>query len=114
MATLPDIRPDYANTSKSVKPRVIKNDFGDGYSQRTADGLNNTLATWNVGWIGRPTADIDTLETFFEDNKGYIAFEWTPERESVEKKFICSEWSRSFVWNGNDSITAKFEEVSDL
>jgi phage-related protein len=114
MATLPNIRPDYANTTKSVKPRIIKNEFGDGYSQRIADGINNMLATWDVGWTGRVKADIDTLEAFFETHGGYIAFEWTPERESVEKKFICTEWSRTYVANYNDSITAKFEEVSDL
>jgi phage-related protein len=114
MATLPNIRPDYANTTKSVKPRVIKNEFGDGYSQRIADGINSTLAEWSVGWTGRVKADIDTLEAFFEGLKGYIAFEWTPERESVEKKFICPEWTRTYIWDGNDSITAKFEEVSDL
>lgn len=114
MSTLPNIRPDYANTSKKVKPRVIWNEFGDGYSQRTADGINNTGAEWRVGWQGRIISDIDTLEAFFEARGGHEEFDWTPEREGSSKKFVCREWTRTFVANGNDSIRATLVEVFDL
>jgi phage-related protein len=114
MATLPNIRPDYANTSRKNEPRVLWNSFGDGYSQRAADGINNDPAEWTLGWIGRPLADINTLDDFFKARKGFEAFDWTPERETTSKKFVCKTWNRSFVWNGNDSITATFIQVFDI
>jgi len=114
MATLPSIRPSLTS-SKSVKARILKNEFGDGYSQRAADGLNNTPASWTLIWGGRTKADIDTLEAFFEGLGGWDTIEWTPEHESTEKKFICTEWSRSFYDNDeNDTLTAKLEQVYDL
>ena len=114
--TFPSFRPTVQATTKTSKPRVIKNAFGDGYSQRMADGINTNLQVWNLGWT-KLEADIDTIEAFLDSHNGYIAFYWPPERESVARKFICPEWSRTFILGkdgGIDTITAKFEEVSDL
>jgi len=113
MASLPSITPSLSS-SKSVKARILKNEFGDGYSQRAADGLNNTPATWTLTWIGQVYTDMDTLEAFFEARGGWDTIEWTPYREATEKKFICTEWSRSFQGASNDTITAKLEQVYDL
>jgi phage-related protein len=113
MATLPSIRPSLIS-NKKVKARILQNTFGDGYSQRAADGLNSTPSVWMLTWGGRTVSEIDTLEAFFEARGGWDDFDWTPERESSSKKFICKEWSRSFVANDNDTITAKLEEVYDL
>ena len=112
--TFPDYRPSFQGTSKSTKPKVIKNDFGDGYSQRTADGLNFKPQDWGVSFEGFKVAEINTIESFLDDHGGYIAFWWTPERGSTSKKFICPEWTRTFIAEHNDNLTAKFEEVSDL
>ena len=113
MASLPDINPSLTS-SKRVKARVLMNNFGDGYSQRSADGLNNTPAEWTLVWAGQVKSDIDTLEAFFEARGGWEEFDWTPERESTSKKFICKEWSRSFQGSDNDTITAKLTQVYDL
>jgi phage-related protein len=114
--TFPNYRPVVQGTTKTSKPRVIKNAFGDGYSQRTVDGINANLQTWNLTWT-KLEADIDTIESFLDDHGGYIAFYWTPERESTQRKFICPEWSRTYILgkdDGIDTLIAKFEEVSDL
>jgi len=113
MASLPSITPSITST-KSVKARILKNEFGDGYSQRAADGLNNTPAEWSLTWAGQSYTDIDTLEAFFEGLGGWDTIEWTPYREGTEKKFICTEWSRSFDGAFNDTLSAKLEEVYDI
>jgi len=111
--TLPDITPSMSS-SKKVNARILKNEFGDGYSQRAADGLNNTPSEWSLTWAGQNKDDIDTLEAFFEARGGWDAFNWIPYRESSTKQFTCSEWSRNFDGAHNDTLTAKLDEVYDL
>ena len=112
--TFPNYRPSFQGTTKNSKPRVIKNDFGDGYSQRTVDGLNPNLQMWDLAWEGYHVDETDTMEDFLDEHGGYISFWWTPERSSTPRKFICPEWSRTFIAEHNDTLSAKFEEVSDL
>lgn len=114
MATLPStIEPTIEGTQKSVEPRVLINNFGDGYRQRAADGINNVRQTWTVEFIGS-TTNIDIYDAFFEARKGYDAFDWTPPHESTARKFTCSKWQRIYVGPSTDRIIAQFTEEFDL
>lgn len=113
MANLPTtIEPTYAGTSKSTKTRVRRMQFGDGYSQRAADGINTVTQEWSVEWVGT-TTQIDELEDFLYARGGVEDFDWTPKRESSARKFTCPEWGRTYI-NNTDSLTAKFVEEFDL
>jgi len=110
MATLPSISHDMA-ISKNITPNVLTTDLGDGYAQRATDGINNMREEWSISWTNRPAADITTLEDFFMARKGSESFDWTAPRASSSKKYICTDWSRTYSHNDNDSLDASFIEV---
>ena len=110
------LQPDYANLVRNTKTRILVNNFGDGYRQRAADGLNPTLKEYDVGWIGSDT-DIKELVDHFEEREGYQDFTWTPPDNSSEYKWTCEEWSRVQISDTGDGIaklTAHFRQEFDL
>lgn len=114
MANLPTtLKTTYQGSNKTTKTRVRRTQFGDNYSQRSADGINTVTQEWNLEWVGSIT-DINELETFLSARGGVESFSWTPERESSSRKFTCPEWSRSYKSNELDVLTAVLIEESDL
>lgn len=90
------------------EPRVLAAQFGDGYEQRVADGINNNLPKWNLTFIG----ETDTIAAARAQLNGYggvTAFTWTPQGES-EVTVVCRRWSRASEVNAG-TLTAVFEEV---
>lgn len=51
--------------------------FGDGYSQSTADGINNQMDTWPMAFSG-DSVKIAAIKAFLDATKGYQSFLWTP------------------------------------
>lgn len=99
------------SAKESRKPRIIVAQFGDGYSQRVRDGLNNDMAVWDLAFNNQTTANATSIETFFATQGGTTVFDWTPPNSASSKKFICREWTRTEVSYNVVSITAKFEQV---
>ena len=111
MATFPSITPTIAS-SRSTKARVLRADFGDGYTARVTDGINVIKDTWDVEWLVSET-DADTITDFLEARAGAENFDWTAPGESSSKKWICEEWTRNYVSSEHTSISAIFEQVFD-
>lgn len=109
----PPLNPD-GGGDKAVEPRVLRVDFGDGYSQRAGDGLNTMLDRITATWGLLTPAQADEIEAFFRARGGHEAFWWTPPHESDPRKFICVSWRRRWARAGYDAITAVFEHVADL
>lgn len=95
-------------------PRVLRANFGDGYSQRAGDGLNAQLRTFQVAWSDFSDVDIATLQDGFRALGGYQAFNWTPPKDSLPGKFIAPTWKKSASRPNASSLTASFQEVADL
>ena len=72
--TFPAIAPDYASGPVETKPRTLKSPFGDGYVQRSGDGLNNFPRTWAPTWTNITNSQADTIESFLRSKGGYTAF----------------------------------------
>lgn len=103
-----------ADSGKKVAVRIKRSDFGDGYTQRSKDGLNTIDKKYTFNWNVLTPAQVDEIEAFFEARGGYEAFFYTPPRESVPVKFICIEWSRGYSNGEADSVSATFEKVFDI
>lgn len=99
--------PVYGAT-ETTRARVLKAQFGDGYVQRVADGINNYPRTWSLTF-SKTQSDIETILTFLETEGGVTSFDWTPPRGSAGK-WICEEWNTS-VNDGYDQLTVQFTEV---
>jgi len=109
MVAFPDISPDFGFAEKS-KPRVIKHQFGDGYSQRLSDGINVDLKQFDLTFNNLPTTDMTTIKDFLEARGGWEQFDWTPP-DGVLGKYHCPTWGRSKVDAGTWNMSAIFVEV---
>lgn len=111
MATF-TISPAWAPVS-TRRPRILSTKFGDGYEQRGADGIHPDLQSWQLTFGPMPTAEADTIETFFvTNNVAVVAFDWTPPRGAASK-FLCRTWSRTASSPTADRLTATFDEVPE-
>ena len=114
MVDFPNYPVSYGSDS-SFKVKVLEASFGDGYTQRTPDGINNIQEIWSVQWDRLDTTSRDEIIDFFVARKGSESFNWTPPRQSLPKKFYCKDWSSTPVeGEGLFNIKAKFEQVFDI
>ena len=72
-----NINPD-RGLKADQQPRVLTADYGDGYQQRVAAGINNTPESWNLTWRNRTSAEANKIVGFLETQAGVTAFDWYP------------------------------------
>lgn len=93
----------------SSEPRVRRVQFGDGYEQRTADGLNNDLKKYGVT-VKVSRDEGKYTEAFLTEHGGHRAFLWTPPYSYVPVPVVCRKWT-SRVDLLKVVFTATFEQV---
>lgn len=103
--------PSYAGTSKDSKLKLRKAQFGDGYAQRTAVGINSVGQIWQVALDNRSQTDKDAIEAFLKAASTGVSFNWTPPGEAIAVKVICEEWGVAPVGFEVFTINAVFEQV---
>lgn len=100
--------PSYS-VNLSTRPRVRSAQFGDGYTQRVADGINASPRIWSVTFNG-DAARLDPIDTFLANEGGVTSFVWVPPT-GVTGKWLCSEWSRNIAGYNDETLSATFTEV---
>lgn len=107
---------DASPPSGDKSARVLRTDFGDGYSQRAAHGINNIDDRWSITSIPLSSSDLQTLSSFFSTHGGYQAFYWTPPDSSTPLKFTCEKWSVSGIEGsgGKYQLSATLRREFDL
>ena len=113
MATTFTYVPDRGFT-RNTKPRVLTYQFGDGYSQRVNDGINNMPSIYNLTFSGRSVTQADAIIAFLTATEGRRYFLWTPPGESYQIKVIASEWSMTHDTSVSRNISVTFTQVFDL
>lgn len=61
----PDMRSQYGGA-----PKLITLSLGDGYEQRSQDGINHDLGNYKVSYEMLEDAEFNTLYTFLKANNG--------------------------------------------
>ncbi|MDN7419517.1 phage tail protein [Burkholderia dolosa] len=89
--------------------RVRKAEFGDGYTQRAADGLNNRQSTYNVRFVGKADK-IAAIVAFLDAHAGAVSFYWTPPLRQ-QARFVCEKYTEPVKDGDVYSITAQFEQT---
>lgn len=107
--------------SVASTPKILRADFGDGYSQRLPNGINNLAEQWDVSFVNRTSEEADDIYQYFESLGGATSFNltyWDTNVSPQEKviKVIATSWSRTYnqvVSNtlGYYSVTATLERV---
>ncbi len=84
----------------AFKPKIAINqaDFGDGYTQASAKGLNHIRENVDLRWDGLTEAQFVEIRTFFEEHGGYIPFLYQLRARAVPMSWTCAEWSGSDGW----------------
>ena len=84
--------------------------FGDGYSQAVADGINSTADTWPLTFSGTG-AYVGAIKSFLDSLQGYRSFYWTPPLRA-QGLFRCVKRSTPQPHGGDAyTLTATFQEV---
>jgi phage-related protein len=100
---LPQIDP-----SSTATLRTRKAQFGDGYMQTVADGINAKVQSWPLTFQGG-TATITPLMAFLDSHIG-VSFYWTPALD-VQGYYQCMAYSLIPHGGDNYTVTATFQQV---
>jgi len=104
-------------TEASFKPKLIVNQFGNGYQQRIKDGLNNNMAEFSVSFQNRSEKETVAILHFLNERNGHQSFIYNmptiynKSNSSLNTRFICPEWTSNYISYNNYSVQAKFLEV---
>jgi phage-related protein len=101
------------NISKSTKTRTREISFGDGYSQRVPDGINNILREWKLTFENRGIDTANQIISFLESQNGSESFSWTPPGTNTSYRVVCMEWSETDTSHISKTISATFKQVFD-
>ena len=93
------------------KPLLSQIALGAGYSQTFNDGINESLLMLDLNFNNRTDSEARAILHFLEQHYGCIPFNFTPPAPyDTEQNFVCQEWSHTYNYKNNHSITAKFEQ----
>jgi len=98
---------------EASQPRVRKSEFGDGYEQRVAMGLNSDPKIWDLRFDNRTDAERNEIRAFLEAHAGVTSFAWTTLYGQAGRSWVCEEWNIDPTHANNNQITAKFRQVFD-
>jgi phage-related protein len=109
----PTTNPSTEGSQRGVKRRVNAAQFGDGYSQRSSDGLNTSARTFTANWSQLEETEAATYEAFFDAHDA-TPFLWTLPGETVQRKFIAGDSTMNYLDGDLVSFSCPLTEVFDL
>ena len=102
--------------SRKNTPVVFRAEFGDGYEQRIANGINNLKPEFSLNFATRTKAEIDDIVDWFELKAGVTAFTYTYSDSNEggnEKavKVVCDDWTQTWDYDDYYSLSCTFRRV---
>ena len=95
----------------SQKPRMQEISQGAGYTQIYRDGINESLLNFDLQFNNRSDEEAYAILHFLEQHYGCIPFLYSPPAPYEKpQNFVCQEWSHTYNYKNNHSISAKFEQ----
>lgn len=99
--------------------------FGDGYQQRIADGINSQKEQYSIAFTNRERIEIDAIAQTLENKKGVTSFTFTVPKTidtsspldgtvdatELDIKVICSNFSQNYSHIDNYSLQADLLRV---
>ena len=110
--------------SKQSAPRVLVANFGDGYEQRIADGINTLNEIYNLTFATRLKEDIDDIVAFLDGKGGVSSFPLILPDSNVtsnpagpagvgerEVKVITTSYSTTYSYDNFYSLSLSLKRV---
>ena len=98
------------NSRNPISFNVREVQFGDGYSQRAGDGINNIKRAWDLNWDMLSFDQAKDIQTFLENKGGWQSFTYTVPSD-IQRKYKCKTFTPAFASGEFFSLSATFEEV---
>jgi phage-related protein len=99
----PDAKPTGTTTL-----RVLKAQFGDGYTQTAADGINNKSQSWPLTFTDDQSV-VQSIAAFLDARGGWQSFYWTPPL-STQGYYKCASYQTKQVDGNIWQLSATFEQ----
>lgn len=101
--------PVQARLTGTTTLRTLSAQFGDGYEQVAADGINNKIQSWPVTIKGYK-ADVTPARDFLDARQGYQSFFWTPPL-GAQGYYRCKEYDLVHLGGSAWQLTAIFKQA---
>ena len=95
---------------KRPEIRILRAEFGDGYTQTARDGLNHIRKVDILRWDVLTPEQADQITGFLEERGGDLPFLYTRPGDTAPTKFTCAEWDETVNQRGYRTITATFRQ----
>jgi phage-related protein len=90
---------------------MLEANFGDGYSQRSAAGINTRRIAWSLTWENIDNADADEIVMFLDNTFGYTPFYWTAPGDTASRLWVLDGGHSVTTINSlSKTVTAKFKQ----
>lgn len=99
---------------KKIKYRTLMTQYGDGYSQRARDGINDAITMWEIQYENVSSADRVTIQAFVAGVGNTDWFTYTAPGDTEKKFVITSEVSEQVKAGDVYSISFSIQQVFDL
>lgn len=103
MTTFNIASPDQGLT-QNTKVNMRSFQYGDGYTQEVADGINNVASDYNVSFTNRTQATIQSIDDFLIAQAG-APFTWVNPR-GVTIRVKCKQWTPNYQVSTSCSLSA--------
>ncbi|MDY8111158.1 phage tail protein [Fulvimarina sp. 2208YS6-2-32] len=97
-------------TTETHEPKVLRAEFGDGYTQATADGINHDRADLEATWEILTPDERDEMVTFFKARGGYAPFFYKFPWHAEALKWTVARWTETIVSGSYHRMTATFRQ----
>ena len=109
------VMPDRGFTQDD-KSRIYTTNFGDGYEQRVANGINTIDQAFSLNFKTRPKAEIDDLVTFFTGLAGVDPCRFTYADSNAGGsetaiKAVAQSWKKTYNTGDFYSLSVKLVRV---
>ena len=101
------------SSEQQHKPRNFLIQLGDGYMERTANGLNADLPIYNANFKARSSVEAGNIMTFLTTTcgSGTLPFNFQPYGDLASSLWICNDFKLKPVQGGYYDITCVFQKV---
>lgn len=107
----PSVNPAF-DIEDNRQPRLKKTEFGDGYTQRSRDGLNHDAKAVDLTWKNISVAEGEPIFAFFEARGGDEAFFYDVPFIGLVK-WTAEAYKRNFTDPDTMSIAVSLKECFD-
>jgi phage-related protein len=90
-------------------PMIREAKFGDGYAQRTGDGINNVPEKWSLTFDTIDVTQANAIIAFLKAQGGYQPFDWT-NPDGGAGRYVCKTFRKVFAGFASRTVTCVFEQ----